>query len=35
MIGPVKGEGVEVKKNIDIFTHKQQHLSIEMKTKIV
>ena len=37
MIGLVTGEGVDVKKTskkiIDIFTHKQQHLSIEMKTK--
>ena len=39
MIGLVTGEGVDVKKTskkiIDIFTHKQQHLSIDMKTKIV
>ena len=30
MIGLVTGEGVDVQN-----THKQQHLSIEMKTKMV
>ena len=35
MIGLLTGEGPEVQKTIDIFTHKQQHLSIDMKTKIV
>ena len=34
MIGPVMGEGDEVKKSIDIFTHKKQHLTIDMKTKM-
>ncbi len=35
MIGVVTGEGAEVKKSIDIYTHKAQHLSIDMKTTIV
>ena len=35
MICAVTGKGGEVKKSIVIFTHKQRHLSIDMKTKIV
>ena len=35
MIGLVTGEGGVKKKHIDIYTHKERHLSIDMKTKIV
>ena len=36
MIGLVTGKGDEVKKKlIDIYTHKHQHLTIDMKTKLV
>ena len=38
MIGLLTGKGAAAavkKKSIDIFTHKQRHLSIDMKTKIV
>ena len=36
MIGPVTGEGVEVKKHhIVIFTDKQHYMTIDIKTKVV
>ena len=34
MIGPLTGKGPVAKKNIGIFTDKQQHLTIDMKTKL-